>query len=75
MQSGLSERPREVEARLRSVLSGLDVVYVSALDVLCDGRGCLTTRDGQPTTWDARHLTEAGSLVLAGVILRRLPIH
>jgi hypothetical protein len=37
------------------------VGYESTFDILCDGTGCLTRVNGEPTTFDESHLTPAAS--------------
>lgn len=67
---------RANDAKLKSVVQGDGVSFVSALDVLCDRDkdSCVATArlgDGkyQPIIWDVGHLTEAGALLLAQKLL------
>jgi peptidoglycan/LPS O-acetylase OafA/YrhL len=53
----------------------VDAIYVSAIDVFCDSRGCASfdpaTRE--PYVWDSNHLTGAGARRLAEAIAPMLP--
>ena len=57
----------ELDMRLRDTATAHGVEYASALDALCDRRGCLAAIDGDPsrlTAWDDSHLTSDGSMRL-----------
>lgn len=71
-QTGLLDYPRESDDDLRRALKGIDVNYVSPLDVLCNADGCRVSLDGTPRTlmaWDYGHLTNFGSELLAPAIV------
>ena len=54
---------------VRDLAAGLDVQFVSPIDVLCDARGCLLTTNRTtwtPLTLDSSHLTAGGSEYLLG---------
>lgn len=71
-QTGLLDYPRKFDDDFRRVLRGLDVNYVSPLDVLCNIDGCRVSLDGTPqtlTAWDYGHLTNFGSQLLGPDII------
>lgn len=60
-----------IDANLSALAKELQISYVSPLDRLCDGTGCLTLSDsGIPTALDHAHLT----LNAARVVLEDIPI-
>jgi hypothetical protein len=55
------------ELRERSLISGAS--YVSPIDLMCDGQGCVTRAGdnaNEIVAWDSVHLTVAGSIYLVG---------
>jgi len=71
-QTGLLDYPRQFDSDFRRVLRGIDVSYVSPLDVLCNAEGCRVSLDGTPqtlTAWDYGHLTNFGSELLGPAII------
>lgn len=63
------ENLHKTDAELRTRLADIPgVTFVSALDVMCDKDGCLTTVNGHAdglTSWDYGHLTTPGATYLA----------
>jgi peptidoglycan/LPS O-acetylase OafA/YrhL len=60
----LSDAPARADRRLRPLARELGVTYIAALDVLCNGDGCLARledRADQLLVWDPSHFTAAGS--------------
>ena len=60
----LSIAPARADRRLRPLARELGVTYIAALDVLCNGDGCLARledRADQLLVWDPSHFTAAGS--------------
>ena len=61
---GLDPQVYEADAFVRLAVEGTGAEFVSPLDALCNGEGCLLSarRDRlEPLAWDAGHLTAAGS--------------
>jgi hypothetical protein len=54
---------------IRRLDLGPAVHYVSAIGALCNDEGCLAVVDGQLTAFDAAHLTDVGSHVVAEAVL------
>jgi SGNH domain-containing protein len=71
---GLHSGRAELDARMRDDLAPTGVRYVSPMSVLCTADGCLAVGDGRLIAWDATHLTDAGSSIVAEEILRQLPV-
>jgi hypothetical protein len=65
MRFGADSTPMGLEDGLRPVVARTSATYVSALELFCQADGCLATLDGVPTAWDAAHLTEPASRLLA----------
>lgn len=54
----------ESNKRMELIAKNNNVKFISPLDLLCDGKGCLISTSSQtliPLAWDYGHLTEAGS--------------
>ncbi len=70
--SGLDFQTR-IDQRLRAIADTQGVAFRSALDVLCRDGKCIAAVPYQGkvelTAWDYGHLTEAGSVLLAGKLL------
>lgn len=67
------EAPFAVDHDMRPIVAGLNVPYVSLIDMLCNAQGCLTRANDGPDgliTTDYGHLTTAGATFVA----RQLPI-
>ena len=69
LRDGLDDDRFELDAAMRRLALGPAVHYVSATGALCNDDGCLAVVDGQLTTFDAAHLTDAGSRILAAAVL------
>jgi peptidoglycan/LPS O-acetylase OafA/YrhL len=68
LRSGRSMVPYDVERAMKGSTWPRSVEYHSALDLVCDGDGCLTFVPGSSTelmTYDYGHLTTAGAAVVA----------
>jgi hypothetical protein len=66
MKTGLVLHPQlDSELRERSRLAG--AIYVSPMETMCNGEGCVTRVGDDPkdiVAWDGTHLTVAGSIYL-----------
>ncbi len=70
----LDPAPLVLDGYLRAQLAGRDAVtYVSAIDRMCNARGCMTHvgDPAVPTTWDYGHLTGPAATFLATAIAGR----
>ena len=66
--------PTRLDDRLHEVAKMFDTAFVSAIQVFCDGDGCLVSLGEDPgnlTVWDSAHLTDAGSEYLARTIAQK----
>lgn len=70
---GLHAARAKLDAQMRDELASTGVRYVSPMSVLCTADGCLAVRDGRLIAWDATHLTDVGSSIVAREIVRQLP--
>ena len=74
-RSTIAATPTAYDAVMRARLEPLGAEFISASDVLCNARGCLT-RVGDAAAdivaSDQVHLTEKGSVVLVASIIDRL---
>ncbi len=66
---GLRSDGRSIERVIRAEAERHGAIFVSLLDLLCNGEGCLVQTSGELTTWDNGHLTVAAAR-LVGAELR-----
>ena len=70
--SGLDPATFVAETRVRDAVGGTDAKYISLIDRLCTAKGCLLMADPKhlaPLQLDGWHLTTAGSVLVAHMIL------
>lgn len=72
LRDGVKGARFEIDRAMRQLLSASAAIYVSPLEALCSGDGCLAVLSNRVTTWDDAHLTDVGSDVVAAAILRRV---
>jgi hypothetical protein len=77
MQNPLFGELSRLDAELRSIALANGASFISAISALCGPQGCKVViyadHRFQLMAWDRTHLTEAGSIFLAGKLLERLP--
>ena len=57
----------DIDKKMKTLSSNLNVKYQSPMSILCNKQGCLTRTDNSKnsiTAWDESHLTEKGSIYL-----------
>ena len=70
---GLYSGSPAIERVMRAEVGRHGATYVSLLDILCNGDGCLVRTGGELTSWDTGHFTvPAAQLVAAALRERRL---
>jgi hypothetical protein len=70
---GLHAGSPAIEQVMRAEVERHGGIYVSLLDLLCNGDGCLVRTGGELTSWDTGHFTvPAAQLVAAALRERRL---
>jgi peptidoglycan/LPS O-acetylase OafA/YrhL len=69
LRDGLDDGRFALDSVIRRLDLGPAVHYVSAIGALCNDEGCLAVVDGQLTAFDAAHLTDVGSHVVAEAVL------
>ena len=70
---GLYSGSPAIERVMRAEVERHGATYVSLLDVLCSGDGCLVRTGGELTSWDTGHFTvPAAQLVAAALRERKL---
>ncbi|MBK6592254.1 MAG: hypothetical protein IPG23_05675 [Burkholderiales bacterium] len=75
LSSGLNPLTWQKDRELRDIAGRLGVGYVSLVDLLCRGGACrvrLDTGHEQLVAWDAFHLTNEGSLLVARELDKRI---
>jgi peptidoglycan/LPS O-acetylase OafA/YrhL len=69
----LDAEPFTADALTREAVAGTRAIFVSPLERLCDGAGCLLSAQPHatvPVTWDNDHLSLAGSDLIAALALK-----
>lgn len=64
LATGLVPGIKELDQQMREFVTGRGAKYISALDILCNPRGCTAALDASPSTiitYDESHLTKTGS--------------
>jgi peptidoglycan/LPS O-acetylase OafA/YrhL len=72
-QMGGASIQSEIDAKLRMIAAKEGIKFVSAIDVFCERDQCLAKLPGAMgdiVAWDAAHLTDTGSLLMATAIYK-----
>jgi len=72
ISEGANQGRIEFDGTLRRSLADLGVTYVSPVEALCNGSGCLALSNGSPTAWDDAHLSDEGSKLVAMLLLKAI---
>jgi peptidoglycan/LPS O-acetylase OafA/YrhL len=68
---GLHSGSAAIERVMRAEVEHHGGTYVSLLDLLCNGDGCLVRTGGDLTTWDSGHFTAPTARLVAGALRER----
>jgi hypothetical protein len=68
---GLHAGSSAIEQVMRAEVERHGATYVSLIDLLCNGEGCLVQTGGELTSWDTGHFTAPAARLVAAALRQR----